>query len=101
MPEFKVTPQDTITFLQEYIDGINDQIDEMLEGHNIKREIMALQLRIKVLKRAPGNPFTEKIKELEKELKACDENYVILNPQIESLEAERHYYRELLNEVSS
>lgn len=101
MPEFKVTPQDTITFLQEYIDGINDQIDEMLAGHNIKREIMAFQLRIKVLKRAPGNPFTEKIKKLEEELKVCEEKYAIINPQVESLDAERRYYRELLNEVSS
>lgn len=101
MPEFKVTPQDTITFLQEYIDGINDQIDEITEGHNIKREIMALQLRVKVLKRAPGNPFAEKLKELEIELKASEEKYAILNPQIESLDAERRYYRDLLNEVSS
>ncbi|MBU1023528.1 hypothetical protein KKB99_04480 [bacterium] len=101
MAEFKITPQDTITFLQEYIDSINEEIDVLLEGKDLKKIIKAPQLRIKVLKRAPENPFAEKIKILESQLSEYEKKYDKINPLIESLESERSYYRKLLNEVSS
>ena len=100
MVDFKVTPQDTISFLQDYIDSINKEIDDLLEGHNLKRQIKSLKLRIELLERDQQKRFTEKIKSLKKDLDKLNEEFNVINPQVELLEAERAYYRQLLNDIS-
>lgn len=100
MADFKVTPQDTISFLQDYINAINEEIDEILAGQNINRELKSIKLRIELLERDDEKRFSERIKELKEELKKFEEECNRLNPLIERLEAERSYYRQLLNEIS-
>ena len=100
MAEFKLTPQDTIGFLQSFIDSINQEIDEMMEGHDLKRELDSLRLRIELLSRVENNPFKDRIKLLKEELAKREEEYGRINPKLETLDAERRYYRSLLNEIS-
>jgi hypothetical protein len=98
--DFKVTPQDTITFLQDYIESINLEIDELIDGQNMRRQMKSLQLRIELLERDKEKRFIERIKFLKKELEKLTEEFNVLNPQVEVLEAERAYYRQLLNDIS-
>jgi hypothetical protein len=98
--DFKLTPQDTISYLQDFIDSINQEIDAILGGENYRRHIDALRLRIELLSRVDGNPFCERISQLKEELQRIEDEYKKINPQIEALDAERRYYRTLLNEIS-
>jgi len=98
--DFKLTPQDTISYLQDFIDSINKEIDTILGGENYGRHIDALRLRIELLSRVEGNPFCERISQLKEDLKKVEGEFKRINPQLESLDAERRYYRTLLNEVS-
>lgn len=100
MADFKLTPQDTISYLQEFIDSINQEIDTILAGENYKKHLDALRLRIELLGRVEGNPFEERIKCLKEELKKIEEEFKKVNPQLEKLDAERRYYRTLLNEIN-
>ena len=100
MADFKVTPQDTISFLQDYIDSINQEIDELLQGHDLSRKIKSLKLRIELLERDGESRFDGRAAQLKEELAKLQEEFNIINPQIELLKAERSYYRQLLNDIS-
>lgn len=100
MADFKLSQQDTISYLQEFIDQINKEIDTILAGENYKRHIDSLKLRIELLSRVEGNPFEERIRSLKEELERVEEEFRRINPLLEKLEAERRYYRTLLNELT-
>ena len=100
MADFKLTPQDTISYLQDFIDSINKEIDAILGGENYRRHIDALRLRIELLSRVDGNPFCERLAQLKEELQQIENEFQRINPQLEALDAERRYYRTLLNEIS-
>jgi polyhydroxyalkanoate synthesis regulator phasin len=98
--DFKLTPQDTISYLQEFIDSINKEMDAILGGENYRRHIDSLRLRVELLCRVEGNPFEERINSLKEELKKVEDEFKKVNPHLEKLEAERRYYRTLLNEIN-
>ena len=101
MADFKLTPQESITFLQEFIDSINDEIDTILDGENFKRRIKSLKFRIELITREKNPQFENRLSELKLLLEEAEAEFKVKNPQVESLEAERSYYRKLLNEVSA
>ena len=101
MADFKLTPQESITFLQNYIDAVNAEIDEMLKGEDFKSHIKSLKFRIELLMRDKNPKFEPRLARLKEELEKVEEEFRAKNPQVEALEAERIYYRKLLNEVSS
>lgn len=101
MADFKLTPQESITFLQNYIDAVNAELDEMLGGEDFKSHIKSLKFRIELLMRDKNPRFEARLAQLKEELDKLEEEFRAKNPQIEALEAERVYYRKLLNEVSS
>lgn len=98
--DFKLSPQDTISYLQEFIESINREIDTILAGENYKRHLDSVRLRIELLSRVEGNPFEERIKSLKEELNRTEEEFRKVNPHLETLEAEQRYYRKLLNEIN-
>jgi chromosome segregation ATPase len=94
------TTQDHIRFLENFINEITGKIDELTNGRDIEKEILSLEYRLEVLRNSNGT-FTERIAELEKELKEARSEFGKIKPVIESLEEERAYYRKVQSDLSS
>ncbi len=90
--------QDHISFLEGYIEKLNEKIEEITGGRDMEKEIASLKYRVEVLQKSNGR-FPSRIKELEQELKTLEEEYDEIKPTLDELIEERAYYREVQGEI--
>jgi predicted nuclease with TOPRIM domain len=90
--------QDHYQFLEDYIKELTEKIDELTGGRDWDKEIASVAYRLEVLGKSNGR-FPTRVKELEKELGALKAQYEKIKPQVEELEEERAFYRDLQSEI--